>query len=234
MKTALLLIATGQRYWDYAMQNIVTANEYFVDHDTILFTDLPFTDTGKIKTIRYSHYGFPQASYRRYEAFAGASEILGQYDQLFFSDADMKWVASVTGDEIFSDGITATEHPGYVGSKGTPEIRLESAAYCPGPRTYFCGGFNGGAAKDFLDMSYTIKENIDEDEKKGIMALWHDESHLNKYLYDNPPMRILSPSFCYPESEFKNPGGYYRQIWDRAGIGNIEPKLLALDKGKKQ
>jgi histo-blood group ABO system transferase len=55
---------------------------------------------------------------------------------------------------------------------------------------------------------------IDEDLEKGIIAVWHDESHWNRYCIDNTPTTILSPSYCYPEG------------WN----ANYERKLLALDK----
>jgi hypothetical protein len=37
------------------------------------------------------------------------------------------------------------------------------------------------------------------DEKKGIIALWHDESHLNRYILDKK-YKLVSPSYCYPEN----------------------------------
>ena len=225
MKTALLLIATGAKYRDYAKTYIANAREYFVPHDVVLFTD-GLVDAEVKHTFLYEHQGYPQASYRRYHAFVKASPILSQYDYLTYSDVDMFWVAGTTEDEIFSNGITATEHPGYVGTNGTPEINPLSTAYCPIVRNYFCGGFNGGTSEAFLKMSCAIKDAIDADDRNGIQAKWVDESQTNRYLFDNPPARILSPAFCYPE----NAGEHYKAIWRRANR-IFEPKLLALEKG---
>lgn len=111
----------------------------------------------------------------------------------------MRFVAQVTEDEIFSQGITATEHPGYVGERGTPETNPKSTAFVPYVRTYFCGGFNGGSVKAFLATAQLIRMRIEIDKQNGITAVWHDESHLNRYLFDNPPAKILSPAFCYPD-----------------------------------
>ncbi len=48
-------------------------------------------------------------------------------------------------------------------------------------------------------MSQAIETNIDSDLNKGIIAVWHDESHLNRYFIDHPPTKILCPSYCYYE-----------------------------------
>ena len=140
----------------------------------------------------------------------------------------MEFVAPVEEDEIFSSGITATEHPGFVGYPGDHEKSFKSTAYCPRGKQYFCGGFNGGDSKAFLQMAATIVERIDEDDRNGVRAVWVDESHFNKYLYDNPPAKILTPSFCYPEDTER-----YLEIWKKANRGPFEPKLIALDKGKR-
>ena len=44
----------------------------------------------------------------------------------------------------------------------------------------------------YKSMAHTFKKNI--------IAIWHDESHINRYFIDNPPTIILSPSYCYPEN----------------------------------
>lgn len=220
MKTALLIIATGSRYHQYAQNLMVSAKRFFVPHDVVLFTDRPVIIPGVV-CIHYPYQGFPEASYRRYHAFVAAKHILSQYQQVFYCDADMKFVAPVTGDEVFSIGITATRHPGYIGRRGTPETRPESTACCPDIQTYFCGGFQGGAAPAYLTAAEKMAENIGIDDAHGIQAVWVDESHWNKYLHENPPAKILSPSYCYPDG-YK--GGWGWEPKDYA------PKLLALNK----
>ena len=59
-------------------------------------------------------------------------------------------------------------------------------------RIYVLGGLYGGKTKPFLDLCKTLKQQIDQDEKKGIVAVWHDESHLNKYLLVHTDIRLLS------------------------------------------
>jgi len=64
---------------------------------------------------------------------------------------------------------------------------------------YICGGVNGGKSQEFLAVIEELKKRIDEDRKQGIIAIYHDESHINKYAYENPGYKLLPPSYCYPE-----------------------------------
>ncbi len=64
-------------------------------------------------------------------------------------------------------------------------------------------------------MSETIAKNINIDAEKDIIAVWHDESHLNKYFSDHTPTKILDCGYCAPES-----------AWDIP----FAKKILALDK----
>ncbi len=82
---------------------------------------------------------------------------------------------------------------------------------------YYYGGFNGGSTDQFLAMSNCLKTNIDADLQNDVIALWHDESHLNRYFIDHPPAIVLSPSYSYPEK------------WNLP----FEKKILALKKDHK-
>lgn len=45
----------------------------------------------------------------------------------------------------------------------------------------------------------SITKCVDIDKDAGIIALWHDESHLNRYAYENGNYMLLSPAYFYPE-----------------------------------
>lgn len=90
----------------------------------------------------------------------------------------------------------------YKKSRGTYEINPQSTAYVKQEEgeIYYAGGFNGGITKHFLKMAKILADNIQQDLRKNIIAVWNDESHLNRYLIDNPP-KTLTPSYCYPETK---------------------------------
>jgi histo-blood group ABO system transferase len=141
----------------------------------------------------------------RYKIFTNNSDTLSEMDYLFYCDADMKFVGNV-GDEILGERV-GTIHPGFFHNPNSSNVALEkrpqSLAYLPinTIKNYYAGGFNGGTSEEFLKMSKIISNNIDIDlEKHNIIAEWHDESHMNKYFYENNPSIELSPSYCYPES----------------------------------
>jgi hypothetical protein len=74
-----------------------------------------------------------------------------------------------------------------------------------------------------------MKMNINEDESNGVLATWHDESHWNRYLTIYPPTKVLGPEYCYPDV----PNDYYRDKWRAAGLGEVQPKILALTKDSR-
>ena len=57
---------------------------------------------------------------------------------------------------------------------------------------------NGGTSAAFLEMARTLNKAIEEDLKKNVIARWHDESHLNRYIVDRDDYRLLNSEYCYP------------------------------------
>ena len=99
-----------------------------------------------------------------------------------------------------------TLHPGFYNSKVnefTYDRNPESFAYIPEGqgKHYFMGGFNGGKAKNYFELVHCLDDSIKKDLEKNVIALWHDESHLNRYMLDldETKYRILNPSYAYPE-----------------------------------
>lgn len=59
----------------------------------------------------------------------------------------------------------------------------------------------GGGVEPALEMYHTLSERIRSDEEKGIIAIWNDESHLNKYMSEQDDYKYLDSSYAYPEDE---------------------------------
>jgi len=127
-------------------------------------------------------------------------------DYLFFFNANIivnkridKEILPEAGQEL-----TTAPHPDYYLSENVDEFPYErnpeSLAYIPvgEGKFYVAGGFNGGTSGNFLKMCRQLHENIEEDLKTDRIALWHDESHLNKYVL-NKNVKFLTPSYIHPE-----------------------------------
>ena len=209
-RVALVTVASGESYVLYAEQMLASAERYF------------FADGGAdVDLVMLSgRVGWPAATIERYHVIVENAERLAAATHVFHLDADMLFVAQV-GAEIVAP-LVGTTHPGYVSRRGTYEERPESAA-CVAPdegSVYYCGGFVGGERAEFLQLANAIRTRVDRDAEQGIVARWHDESHLNRYLVDRPPDLTLSPSYCYPA----NARGYIRRVWPE----RYEPKIIAL------
>jgi histo-blood group ABO system transferase len=203
MKIGLLIIATN-KYTQFLQPLIESSDKFFIPGDVTYFVftnkDVELSSNRNIVKINVEHREWPWMTLGRYKIFSENSDTLSKMDYLFYCDADMKFVDFV-GDEILSDRV-ATQHPGYYERRGTPETNPASLACVNSNEDmqYFAGGFNGGASTEYLKMAKQISNNIDIDYSNGLIAVWHDESHMNRYFIDNKPTKILSPSYCYGES----------------------------------
>lgn len=220
-RVALIVIATGERYWPYVRPLLESAYKYFLPHSAFLFTDNP--ELLSAFQIQIPALGYPLQTLQRYHTILDHAWIFEEYDYIFYVDVDALFVDYV-GDEILADGITATQHAGFKPPNGAWEHRPESSAWVPfGKRkVYFAGGFNGGTRKAYLEMAQRIRNGVDMDTRNGIMAIWHDESHVNRYLYYYEPAKVLSPAYCYPEPQYLNGPSEI--------LKGIEPKILCLEK----
>lgn len=222
-KIGLLIVATN-KYIEFVEPLIASAERYFCPQHEVtyfVFTNGQLRPAANRVRIEEKHQGWPFSTMMRIVMYYEHRDQWQHMDYLFAIDADMLFVDTV-GDEILSDRV-GTLHPGYVGTKGTYERRSISTAYVQPHEGiyYFAGGFHGGCCQEFLTMVRTMTENILLDLGRNVIAIYHDESHLNRYFINNPPTKILSPSYCMPGSE---------QIIASYGLRAYPKKLLALVK----
>lgn len=208
MKIGLLLIATGK--YDVFLQPLIdSVDKWFFRGDQItiyLFTDktdlkLIHSDRINIVTCPIPHKTFPYATLYRYKYITAYSHLIDT-EYVFYSDVDMRFVSEV-GREILGD-IVCVQHPGfYKGGWGSEGCSKMSTAYLPPEMQngYRAGGFQGGKKLNYLNLASKLDERIESDEKLGVMAQWHDETHFNWYLQMKAKnIKVLDPSYCYPES----------------------------------
>lgn len=232
---SVLLISTN-KYYQFVQPLIDSIEKYFLlNHDiTIhLFTDKLFianTVRCKFKQYGIPNYGFPQATLYRYKIFTEHAVFLSDSDYLFYLDVDMQVVSEV-GEEIFSNGLTVVNHPGFYkygwGSNNNP---IESLSYLPIEKrvNYYAGGFQGGKSDIYLYASEILATRIQHDESRGVIAEWHDETHWNWITHDSFPhesLNVLPPNYCMVEDIER------RKLW---GINHFEPKIIALNKNHKE
>lgn len=227
MKICILTIATNkylqfvEKLYDDIAEKFIPGSEI----NCLLFTDHEVETSDNVKVHYIDHEPWPMPTLKRYNYFIKEKDFILQHDYCFYFDADMR-IDNPVGEEVLSDGIVATKHP-YQSFHSIQDMSYdrnsESLAYVSygEGKTYYAGGFNGGKTDKFIEMAETISDRVNKDLEKGIIALWHDESHMNRYLIDNPPTLELTPSYCYAEE-------FYGTDYPH------EPKIIALRKNHNE
>ncbi|HOL87536.1 MAG TPA: family 6 glucosyltransferase [Defluviitoga tunisiensis] len=228
---AILYIATGKYiiFWkDFfeSSEKYLLNAEGFEKH-YFIFTDalqIEHENNPRVHKIYQEPLPWPYITLDRFTIFQKARKELEKMDFIYFFNANMLIVKPI-GKEILPNRdkpIVMVQHPGFFNKKRkeyTYETNPRSRAYVPDNigKYYFMGGLNGGLAKDYLEMVDELRKRVEEDKKNGIIAVWHDESHLNRYAVDYPDkIKILDPSYGYPEG------------WNLP----FDPKIIIRDKNK--
>ena len=222
MKICILTIATG-KYIQFVERLLDDIEKYFLtghEIQCLLFTDHEVETSDNVKVSQIGHNPWPEPALKKYNYINSQSEYLKDFDYLYLLDADVGIVNKV-GDEVIQD-LVGVLHPYKIleNKEIYPyEKRKQSTAHVADEdhNKYYAAAFVGGKSNNFLEMARTISERVEEDERNGIVAKWHDESHLNKYFNENPPFD-LSPSYMFPEELINHPQYPY------------EPKIVALKK----
>jgi hypothetical protein len=235
----IFCIGTGNyiQYLDQLIESI--EDKFLVDYKKMYFISTDQVKTAENICNKYNvkynidfiyKKGFPLDTLYRYKYLLSHDVIVELCcDYIYYLDIDMKIVDTV-GEEIFPSKdkpLVGTYHPGFYYAKnknGDVETNPESTAYIDESEKinkYIAGGFNGGITRYFIDMAKDIQKNIDIDKSNDIIAVWHDESQLNRYMINNNNIfKFLSPDYCFPENYWQELPGHAR--------------ILALDKQHHQ
>ncbi len=207
-KIGILYICTGRYrvFWEAFYR--ACEKRFCVGHEKHYFVftdDTAFPREEKVQVVSQEDPGWPGNALKRYAMFSAVIGHLREFDFLFFFNANAVFVSSV-GEEILpmeEEGLVVTRHPGFYNRspKDFPYERdPRSRAYIPEGKgvRYFASGINGGTAAAYVRMIEDLRAAEEEDARKGITAVWHDESHLNRYVLDRPH-KVLDPGYCYPQ-----------------------------------
>lgn len=245
LKIGLLVVATG-RYIEFIPNLVEQGKKYFLPNHEItyfVFADRPLAPQENIVLCYQKKLDWPYSTMLRYETYLRYKHLYAEYDYLFACDADMDFIGII--DETILGKSVGILHPGFAHPKidaiknkqHSPLIYHEhlwnllrhnyshetspaSTAYLPNGKFYFCGGVFGGEKDTFLHILETLTKNIRTDMANNIIAVWHDESHLNRYFNTHLPEKILTPFYCFPDT--------YTYHLDVQEI--VSPKIIALTK----
>lgn len=210
---AILYLCTG-KYDVFWKEFYMSCEKYFLPNSYkkyFVFTDAEGiyaeNDNPRIHKIYQKRMGWPYDTLMRFELFSHIENELKEFEYIFFLNANVLFLQTVNESELLDakSELFVVMHPGWTKRNKfflPYERNKKSTAYIPygAGDKYFMGGINGGTAKAYLKLINTLKENIQTDLNNNIIAKWHDESQLNRYMLDCKNYKILPPSFGYPEN----------------------------------
>uniref|UniRef100_A0A3B4AIF4 Uncharacterized protein n=1 Tax=Periophthalmus magnuspinnatus TaxID=409849 RepID=A0A3B4AIF4_9GOBI len=215
---ALTVFAIGRYLEAYLKSFIISAEKHFMIGIPVtyyIFTDIPedIPDfvLGPERTMKVlyvpRHARWQDISMMRMKTLSKIIdlEISYTYPYIFCLDVDSIF-ENRFGTEALGESV-AVLHSHYYTVKQdefTYDRNPKSKAYMKTGDYYYHAALFGGTwqnVKVLVDFCYN---GIMEDKKNNVEALWHDESHLNKYYWLHKPTKLLSPEYCWDVISFIN------------------------------
>lgn len=208
---ALTVFAVG-RYLDAYLETFLNSSEHHfmlgLPVTYYVFTDMP----EKVPTISLGphrnlkvmkvdrHSRWQDISMMRMKTITDIieSEIRHHFTHVFCFDVDQTFVGRF-GSEVLGDSVALLHAHYYHLPKNlfTYDRNPKSKAYMETGDFYYHAAVFGGTWKSVKAISKACYKSIMEDKENNVEALWHDESHLNRYFYVHKPSRLLSPEYCW-------------------------------------
>ena len=223
MKVAITFIGTN-RYLDFLPRYYEHIEKHFLPKSEkvfLVFTDGELGDTpDNIKVYHQEHLEWPYITLKRFEIINKAREEIDKCDWLVFLDADTLVVDNIMEEEFLSRCCGATtddvplfgvHHPcHFLGMAPHPQApgaydqNPDSEAYVDTskglPEVYYQGCFWGGKVPNVCAMIDELEARVNRDLEKNVVALWHDESQINKYFLERLDMvHTYGPEYAFPE-----------------------------------
>ncbi len=200
MKVAILNISIG----DYAVfwkDFYLSAKQNFMvdcDREFFIFTDkdnIFGNDQDDVHILYQEDMGWPFNTMKRFHMFRSILDQLEGFDYIFFVNGNALFSYPLTSD-LITKNLVVVEHPGmhFVSNNDAPyERRKVSRAYVAkgNEKKYVQGAFYGGSYARFSEMVIELDNKTEDDLRRGIIAVWHDESFLNHFVSYHPDIQIL-------------------------------------------
>ncbi len=214
MKLAVIFIGTG-KYLNFLPTWYESCEKYLApntDKTYFAFTDgelegLP----DNIHPFSQEHLPWPYITLYRFGTILKVKEALEQFDYVLFLDADMRIVDTVSEEELFTDKkfigvhhpchfLKMNPHTQYPGAFETDPRSCAAISEEDDISTYWQGCLWGGKVPFVIDMMKELHRRTVEDEERQVIAVWHDESQMNKFFIENKSeVHTLGPQYAYPE-----------------------------------
>ncbi|XP_062396565.1 N-acetyllactosaminide alpha-1,3-galactosyltransferase-like [Sardina pilchardus] len=208
---ALTVFAVGRYLEIYLKDFLTSAEKYFMvglPVDYFVFTDVPsnvpaiqLAPGRTLQVIRVKRYDrWQDISMMRMETITEVIDSLiskrNQY--VFCMDVDQVFTGPF-GSEALGDSVALLHAYFYKSSVPgfTYDRNPKSQAYMDGGDYYYHAAVFGGTWQSVRNVTKTCHQGIKTDKVNGVEALWHDESHLNKYFLLHKPSKVLSPEYCW-------------------------------------
>ncbi|KAG8000836.1 N-acetyllactosaminide alpha-1, partial [Nibea albiflora] len=226
---ALTVFAVG-RYLDAYLKTFLTsAEQHFMLGLPVTYyvlVDVPekvpnikLAPQRKLKVIQVEkHSRWQDISMMRMKTISEIieSEIRHHFRYIFCFDVDQEFRGRF-GSEALGDSVALLHAHFYKLPKYrfTYDKNPKSKAFLESGDFYYHAAIFGGLWENVKKLTDSCYVNIMEDKLNGVEALWHDESHLNKYFWLNKPSRLLSPEYCWdPSIGDKSDIKVTRLIWE--------------------
>ncbi|KAG9334247.1 hypothetical protein JZ751_008394 [Albula glossodonta] len=208
---ALTVFAVGRYLKTYLKDFLTSAETYFMVGLQVtyyVFTDVP----GEVPSLQLQagrtleiirvdqHKRWQDISMMRMRTIADTIEtrMRHQHQYIFCLDVDQVFVGPF-GSEALGESVALLHAYFYRSTPGdyTYDRNPNSTAYMVTGDFYYHAAVFGGTWQRVRNLTESCHQGIMKDKSNNVEALWHDESHLNKYFWLHKPSKVLSPEYCW-------------------------------------
>ncbi|XP_029008199.1 alpha-1,3-galactosyltransferase 2-like [Betta splendens] len=220
-RVALTVFAVGRYLEAYLETFLSSAERYFMKGLPVtyyVFTDspekVPKFNLAPQRSMKVNkvpkHSRWQDISMMRMKTISDfiESDIRRGHSHVFCFDVDQVFTGRF-GSEALGDLVALLHAYFYRLPKNfyTYDQNPLSKAYMESGDYYYHAAIFGGSCDSVKALTDACYQNIMADKENNVEALWHDESHLNKYFLFHKPTRVLSPEYCWDTAI-----GYRRDI----------------------